>query len=155
MLLLIIGSPVYRKPYEYYLLTWGGFYNEEYQIKHKEISGHHHFESDTDREKYVKKLRRIEKKLGARHLAINRHEGYTCREETVLHRVIEYSGIQFYSKCSMGVGYDYSTAAYHMEWKWYPGFNDYPLGESFNYNNVKIISEWITGHFLQEFKDRE
>ena len=153
MLILIGKVPIYRKPYEYYLLTWGGFYNEEHQIEHKFESGDHYFMSEKSRDGYLASLRTIEEDLNARHLASGTHEGFTCHERTVLHRVIEYAGIKFYSRYDIGVGYDYSSAAYHMEWKWYPGFNDYPLGEDFDYTDVEIISEWITGAFVQHFKD--
>ena len=41
-----------------------------------------------------------------------------------------------------------------MENNWYPGFNDYPLGENFDYNEnkVTVIQEWITGSFLVKEK---
>ena len=41
---------------------------------------------------------------------------------------------------------------YIIEEKWYPGFNDYPLGEDFDYNSdgFEVIQEWITGGFNVE-----
>ena len=76
-------------------------------------------------------------------------EGYCCRTRTVLHRVIEWDGKRYYTQLDMGVNYPMDVAQYHLEWKWYPGFNDYPLGEDFDYDNnpVQIIQEWITGAF--------
>jgi hypothetical protein len=41
----------------------------------------------------------------------------------------------------------FDVAKYTLKWKWTCGFNDYPLGEDFDYDNnhPKIIQEWITG----------
>ncbi len=51
--------------------------------------------------------------------------------------------------CTFPPCYPYSTVEYHIENKWYPGFNDYPLGEDFDYekNKVEIIKEWVVGAF--------
>ena len=37
-----------------------------------------------------------------------------------------------------------------MENKWYVGFNDYPMGGDFDYDNeeFEVIQEWISGAFL-------
>lgn len=56
-------------------------------------------------------------------------------------------GKRYYSTYEFGAGYEFSVAKYHMTYKWYPGFNDYPLGEEHDYNAnpVIIVGEWITG----------
>lgn len=133
--------------YEYHLFTWGGFYNEEYLKIHLKPQGDFWFDTFEERQKFIDELKAIEEKLNARHLAMKLSEGYCCRERTVIHRVIEWKGKKYYSKLDMGINYPFTAAKYHLEWKWFPGFNDYPLGEEFDYerNQVKIIQEWITG----------
>lgn len=140
--------------YEYHLLTWGGFYNEEHQKIHKQISGDFWFNSNEDREKYIDELKEIEAKLGAKYLVVLCTEGYNCRVRTKIHRVCEYKGKQYYSEYDMGINYGIDESAYHLEYKWYPGFNDYPLGEQFDYSNpeFKIISQWVSGAFNIEIK---
>lgn len=58
-------------------------------------------------------------------------------------------GDRRYSTRDMGVNYPYPAAEYFIQSKWYPGFNDYPFGEDYDYSdgNFKIISQWITGAF--------
>lgn len=135
--------------YEYHLKTWGGFYNDEYKRVHKLEPGDYWFDTNKEREDYINTLKQIEKDLNARVLMIVKTEGYNCRVSTVLHRVIRYKLKDYYSQYEMGINYPFSTAAYHMEWQWYPGFNHYPLGENFDYENEKfeIVQEWITGAF--------
>jgi len=138
--------------YEYCLETWGGFYNPEHQLKHAEKEGRHYFESEEERKAYLTKLRGIEKELNAKQLVTNRFEGYNVRVETVLHRVIKYDGREIHTECKLSPNTTYSQALYHLKYKWYPGFNDCPLGEDFDYENAQfsIIQEWITGAFDRE-----
>ena len=133
--------------YQYHMHTWGGFYNDEYKSKHKHEPGDYFFNTDTERQAHIKELKRIETMLNAKHLMITQTEGYACNIRTVLHRVVEWKGKRYYSSYDMGINYPISAAKYHMEWKWYPGFNDYPLGEDFDYdtNQVTVIQQWITG----------
>lgn len=139
--------------YLYYLYTWGGFYNDQYKNIHKQNEGLRIFDSLEDRETYLDQLKQIEKDLNTRHLAYSVSEGYSAGEPIILHRVVEYKKKRYYSKYQVDVIWDgeYSTADYHMECKWYPGFNDYTVeeitGEEVNYKNVKIIEEWISGNF--------
>lgn len=141
-------------PYLYYLYTWGGFYNKEFQDIHGYIGGGRNFNTAKEREEYLDTLKQVEIKLNARHLAFRTCEGFNTLVPTILHRVVEYKGNQYYSNNDMGIGYPYGAAEYHMQWKWYPGFNDYPLGEDFDYDKEKftIIQEWITGSFSQTSK---
>lgn len=138
-----------KQKYEYHLLTWGGFYNEEYVKIHKQKEGDFWFDTAEERYEYLKKLKDIEKELGAEHLVYTSSEGYCCRVRTVLHRVVEYDGKRYYSSYDLGVNYPFETAKYHLQYKWYCGFNDYPLGEDFDYekNEPKVIQEWITGAY--------
>ena len=133
--------------YEYLLHTWGGFYNKYYQEKHGEVPGYHYFDSKEERDEYLENLKKIEIELSAFHLATILCEGYNTREVTTLHRVIKYEGKEYYSKYELSPNYPYDAAKYHLENKWYPGFNDYPLGEDFDYENVETVQEWITGAF--------
>ncbi len=139
--------------YEYHLYTWGGFYNEKYYKIHQKPRGNFWFKTKEERQSFIDELKQIEKELNAFHLCMNLTEGYCCRIHTVLHRVIEWNGITYYSSYDMGVNYPIESAKYHLEYKWCVGFNDYPLGEDFDYENnkIKVIQEWITGA-LQEFE---
>jgi hypothetical protein len=133
--------------YQYYLNTWGGFYNDEYKLVHGKDEGSYWFDTAEQRESYISELRDIVEKLNARSLAISISEGYHTAIHTKLHRVIEWDGKRYYSECDMGIGCDFGPAQYHIEYKWRPGFNDYPLGTEFDYDKVKVIEEWITGAF--------
>jgi len=135
--------------YEYHLLTWGGFYNEEYLKIHNIQSGDYYFDTSEERQAFINRLYSFESQLGTNGLVMTLTEGYCCRTRTVIHRVIEWDGKTYYTQCDMGVNYHMDAAQYHLEYKWYPGFNDYPLGEDFDYDNnpVQIIREWITGAF--------
>lgn len=142
--------------YEYHLKTWGGFYNEEYAKIHKKAPGDFWFNTFEERSKYVQELQHIEETLHAKHLAVTMSEGYNCRTETVLHRVILYKDVPYYSTCNLGVNYSFDAANYFLTYKWVPGFNDYPLGETFDYDaaydagEIAIHQEWITGAFSKE-----
>lgn len=133
--------------YEYHLRTWGGFYNEQYLNIHQKSEGDFWFDTNEERQQYVNELKTLKKELNANSLMLVFTEGYCCRIETILHRVVEWKGKRYYSFYNMGINYPISVAKYHLEYKWYCGFNDYPLGEDFDYktNELKIIQEWITG----------
>ena len=133
--------------YQYHVLTWGGFYNVEYIKIHKMEAGDYFFYTKEDRDAFINLRVTIEKKLRTGVLVIQKTEGYCCDTRTVLHRVIEFEGAQYYTKHDMGINYPFSSAKYHLSNKWYPGYNDYPLGEDFDYNEVTIVKEWITGAF--------
>ena len=142
--------------YQYHVKTWGGFYNDEYKNIHKKECGDFIFDSKKERDSFVTELKEIEEQLDARFLVTDFTEGFCCNIRTVLHRVIEYKGKQYYSYCDLGINYPFHVAKYHMKWKWYPGFNDYPLEEDFDYDTeeVLIIKEWITGAW-QELEEIE
>lgn len=138
--------------YQYHVQCWGGFYNDEYQKIHGYNPGNFIFDTKEERQKYIDTLKKIEVELNARMLALNLTEGYCCNIDTVLHRIVEYQGKEYYSQRNLGINYSYRSAQYMIEWKWYPGFNDYPLGEDFDYENDKdwkLVSEWISGSFTQ------
>jgi len=137
--------------YEYHILIWGGFFNKEYKDIHKIESGDYYFDSEKKRYNFLLKLKKISIKLNAKMLMHSFTEGYNCRTDTILHRIIRYDGREYYSWYNMGKNYPYDAAMYHLEWKWNPGFNDYPLGDDFDYEKhmfkTEIIQEWITGAF--------
>lgn len=133
--------------YEYRLLTWGGFYNN-WESTHGYKEGTYWFDTKEERDKYIAKLHKAELDYpNEKHLMVDLSEGFNCRIKTKLHRVIKYKGKEYYSEYTLWENYPYEAARYHLEWKWTPGFNDYPLGEDFDYNKVQIVQEWITGAF--------
>lgn len=135
--------------YEYHVLVWGGFFNDEYKKIHEKEPGNYWFNTRRERDRFIKNLKAIKTKLNTGPLAVSESEGYNCRIITKLHRVIRFKNKDYYSEYEMGINYPYDAAMYHMKWKWYPGFNDYPLGEEFDYeaNKIEVIQEWVTGAF--------
>lgn len=135
--------------YEYMLDTWGGFYNENHKAVHGKDSGYHYFDTSEERDKYIEELRKIEKKLNAKSLMISLEEGFHTRIKVVAHRLTEYNGKTHHTTYEFPPCYPYEVAVYHLENKWYLGFNDYPLGEDFDYSDPKVfvVSEWIEGAF--------
>lgn len=133
--------------YQYHVLTWGGFYNDEHKVFHGLNDGDFVFDTEKQREDFIKQRKKISRKLNAHRVVFSPSEGFTCDVRTVLHRVVTINGEQHYSAYDMGVNYPFNAAMYHMENKWYPGFNDYPLGEDFDYDSadIKVLQEWITG----------
>lgn len=131
--------------YQYHVLTWGGFYNERYKEIHGLEGGNYFFDTEEERTEFIKNRRKVADLLSANYLMISTSEGFCCDIETIIHRVIEVDGVQYYSQRSMGVNYPFSAAKYFLENRWYPGFNDYPVGEDYDYSDVKIVKEWVTG----------
>tara|TARA_R110000850_G_scaffold89835_1_gene191962 strand:- start:5 stop:427 length:423 start_codon:yes stop_codon:yes gene_type:complete len=133
--------------YQYHVRTWGGFYNKEYKDLHGLEDGDFFFDTAHERQVFIDHRRDIEQKLGANVLMIKETESYHCNIKTVCHRVVEIEGVSHYSSRSMGVNYSFDSAKYFMDNKWYTGFNDYPLGDDFDYDTVEIkyLKEWITG----------
>jgi len=138
--------------YEYLLHTWGGFYNKQFKHIHKQESGYHYFDTKEAREEYLNQLKIFEKDLDARVLMSVLTEGYNTRVMTTLHRVIKVEGKEYYSKCEISPNFPFEVAKYHLENKWQPGLNDYPLGEEFDYSegSYELIQEWITVAFDAE-----
>ena len=131
--------------YQYHVLTWGGFYNKEYKDIHGFEEGDYVFESEKEREDFIKNRELVADKLNARYLMISCSEGYCCNIRTTLHRIVRHKGVDYYTTRDMGINYPFKVAKSFLENKWYPGFNDYPLGEDFDYSKVSVIKEWITG----------
>jgi len=135
--------------YEYYVHVWGGFFNDHNKIIHGVDNGPYWFDEESDRQLFLDKLFKLKDQLIKQYnrldliIATKKEEGYHTRDFPKLHRVCRYKGKEYYS--------EYSTLEYHMEWKWYPGLNDYvieeELNESIDYDDVEIISEWISGSF--------
>jgi len=140
--------------YQYHVQTWGGFYNKEYKDIHGLEDGDFIFDTNKERDNFMKERRLIEEELDARYLVFSCTEGYCCDIRTVLHRVIRYKGATYYSNYDIGINYPFDDAKFFMQYKWCAGFNDYPLGEDFDYSKVKVVKEWITGAH-QEIKYNE
>lgn len=137
--------------YLYYLLTWGGFYNEEHKKIHGHEPGDAYFSTYEERDRYIRELMKISDKLNAKELMIATSEGYYFGM-TTLHRISKYKDRIVHTMKEMEINYSLISAEYHLDNKWYPGFNDYPFGEDFNYddNDFKVLQEWITGAILDE-----
>jgi hypothetical protein len=134
--------------YQYHCKTWGGFYNDEYKNIHGLSGGDFVFDSKQERQSFIDFRQAVSAELKANYLMIDNSEGFECCTRVTLHRVVEHQGISYYSTRDMGINYPFVSAKRFMENNWYPGFNDYPLGEDFEeYDSVKIVSEWITGAF--------
>ena len=135
--------------YEYLLHTWGGFYNENNKIIHKKEAGYFWFYSKEERSEYINELKSFKEQLDEfAGLMLEVDEGYHLRTMVTLHRVIKYKDVEYYSNRDMYYGCSYKSAIYKLENSWYPGFNDYPLGEDFvYYDDVETVQEWITGAF--------
>ena len=137
--------------FEYYLKIWGGFFNDNWKAIHKREEGEFWFDTRDERDQFVRELRVIELTLGKEYrgaLAMTTSEGLFSRVPVKCHRVCEYMGKQYYSEYTLSPNTLFSEASYWIEHKWYPGFNDYPLGEEFkHYGNVTILVEWVTGAF--------
>ena len=133
--------------YQYCVKTWGGFYNDEYFAIHGLKKGEYVFDTAEERQVFIYHRRVIEKQLNADALVIDCTEGYCCEIDTVCHRIVEIDGKQYYSTRNVGRNYPFSAAKALMEYHWYTGSNDYPLGMAFDYGKAKIkmIKEWITG----------
>lgn len=142
-----------KPKYQYHVKTWGGFYNEEYRAIHGLEEGDFLFNTEEERTDFVNQRRALERDLAAKSLVVVKTEGYHCNVCTMCHRICEYQGVEYYSSDDLGVNYSRSAAEYWMEWKWYPGFNDYPLGRDFEHydsKHFKVKAEWITGAFHNE-----
>lgn len=138
--------------YRYSVFTWGGFYNKEYEHDHKE--GLHIFDTKEERDSYLIMLKGVAQAMNANYLMSVEDEGFNVQEPVVLHRVIELNGKYYYSKSVThvweSINQRFATACYYIDNKWYPGFNDYPAGDDADYENARVIQEWITGAFKPE-----
>lgn len=135
--------------YQYHVLTWGGFYNDEYKKIHGLSSGDFLFDTKEEREVFINQRKELEAYLDARYCVFYKTEGYFCNVRTVLHRITKFKGKEYYTYKDLGINYPFDVAKYTLENKWYLGFNDYPLGDDFNYDTHKIETvEWITGAIL-------
>lgn len=133
--------------YKYALYTWSGFYNDEY--KHNYVEGLYLFDTEEERQNYIRELRSVEKDMKVFHLMLELFEGYNCDKPTVLHRVSEFNGKRVHTKDESYILRTYSSAEYYMQYRWYAGHNDYPFGEDFDYeqDGFRVVQEWIEGSF--------
>lgn len=139
--------------YEYCLYTWGGFYNEEYWCKHQQSPGAHYFKTAEDRDRYENSLRSIESEMSAYSLMTVKWEGRDARFPITCHRTIRVNGFEITTHYDVAPIRTLEGAVYILEHKWYPGVNDEPFGEDFDYSTVKIVNEWVTGPFDTWYAD--
>jgi hypothetical protein len=134
--------------YQYGVNLWGGFFNDEHYEIHKKESGNFVFDSKEDRETFISDLKAIEKRLNAKVLMTSEYEGYLCHEPIILHRISKFDGVEVHTTRELFRCEPYSSCEYMLEYKWYLGFNDYPFGEEFDYENNEVESvSWIEGRF--------
>lgn len=104
--------------YQFSVVTWGGFYNEEYKRIHGYEEGKKVFDSKQEREEYINKLQLTETELSAHHLAMTFDEGFTVNTSVTLHRVIKLKDKFYYSKNEVNVWSNFegnfATASYQM-----------------------------------------
>jgi hypothetical protein len=130
--------------YEYAVETWGGFYNPEHKEKHGLEPGTYYFDSKEKRDEFMKERRIIEHNLKANYLMFSVAEGKNLRMRYWLFRETTSGSQTVKTRRSMCVDTTKEQAEYHLEYKWYPGFNDYPFGEYFDYDNgIDNINEWV------------
>jgi hypothetical protein len=140
--------------YQYGLTTWGGFYQPEY--RHYFVSGDFFFNTKLERDAYIEVVLEAARRLG-KIAAFDTFEGCNV-QKTVLNRLSEWEGERVHTHRSMFYRQSLGSCLYHLAHKWYPGFNDYPFGEDFDYekNKITIIDEWIEGSFsTNELPDYE
>ena len=134
--------------YQYGVKVWGGFFNDEHRANHGKEEGEYTFDSETARDLFVGELKLIERNIGRLCLVIHKYEGYLCNEKITLHRISKHKDVEVCTTETMFPCTKYDDAVYHLENKWYLGFNDYPFGESFDYENEKVeVCEWVEGRF--------
>ena len=140
----IFGEPTDVKN-EFMVQTWGGFYNDNHKKKHGYEPGYKWFDHRWQRDEYIQMLKDTSDRLNAKELAVSTEDGYHTRVETVLHRLCSYNNQIYKSEYSMGYGYPLDSAKYHMEYKWYPGCNDYTcIDDEKDIGEVKTLLEYIT-----------
>lgn len=135
--------------YEYLLKTWGGFYQLP---KNPFKPGDYYFDSEEERRKYIEKLELKNTELEYSGMVLYKEEGYNVRHFPTLHRISSHKGELKHTTWEHFQNITAHTAEYSIENKWYPGHNDYPFGEDFDYDSpdFKIEEEWIEGKFIIE-----
>lgn len=142
-----------KPKYEYFLHTWGGFFNKGNKGVHGYKGGTQYFDDQHTRDLILQNMQKACKELDTRDaiLCFKVDEGYHVRKIPVCHRVVEYKGERFYSTRKWHWPESIDVLQYSMEYKWYPGFNDEVVeeetGEEVDYSQVTVIQEWITGAF--------
>ncbi len=138
--------------YKYTLHTWGGFYNDDV-VGHDFKEGGYSFNTKVERDTRVDILQKKAKELN-QIVCINKDEGYTTDQHTTLHRISSYKGKEVYTTCVIdSIYYPMDSALFYIGNSWYPGHNDYPFGDDFDYTNFEenpdfiVKAEWITGAF--------
>lgn len=101
--------------YEYLLHTWGGFYNDEHKVIHQKEAGYFFFDTNEEREKYIKELQDISEIMDAQVLMIDRKEGIGVRYKTVAHLILKYKGEKFELEYDFGYAYPSDAALFMFE----------------------------------------
>lgn len=138
--------------FEYYCSLWGGFFNDNNKKIHGFKEGAYYFDTIKERNDFIIELESFIPQLDSlATLARDLAEGFNVRKRAAAYRIIKYKGKFHYSEYKWSfANASASVIMYHMENKWYPGFNDYPLGENFDYSKVEIIEEGIKGYLIND-----
>lgn len=138
--------------YKYLLQTWGALYFLNEAREEGLESGYHLFNTSKERQAYIDKLEDFAIRHNNPKVMLITKEGYACEKFVTLHRVIKFEGKEYHTTSVLGSDFSYAAAVYYLKHKWTPGFNDYPLGEDFDYDErrgeIEIVQEWITGAFI-------
>jgi len=106
-----------KEPYEYFLYTYGGFYNSEFQKKHGFIKGTHWFESEEDRQAYIHKLNKLTISTLNYNLFMTKDEGRHTRYRTILTVVMEHGEALYEYKHA----YEYFFDSERLKNTWFKG----------------------------------
>ena len=99
-----------NEKYEFLLHTSGGFYNQEHIAKHSQTEGFYFFDSRTEMDGYLFKLRQIEKELSANMLVSKRYEGRHVRYKTIANMKMKYAGKVYAYKHDFGYAFPIQSA---------------------------------------------
>lgn len=136
--------------YQYLVYAWGQIFNEQFDDVNPYESKRYLFDTEEEASVFASEIKKIAKQNKAT-VIVKEQQGYFVHIQPTCHRIVEYKGNRYYSEYKWNWLETPDVLEYSMTYKWYPGFNDYTVeqetGEDVNYDEVEIISEWITGAF--------
>lgn len=104
-----------KEKYEYLIHTWGGFYNEEYVIKHGKEEGYFFFDTMDKLQEYLNELKQIENEIGASRLMYTIAEGRHVRYKTIAKMKMKYNGKEYDYEEDFGYAYPVESAHFMFE----------------------------------------
>ena len=136
--------------YKYRLITWGGFFNEEYKKLHHLSEGQYIFDTKQERDDFEALLKAYEKKYPkARVLMIEKEEGYHVDESPAIHFILKNTktGLLRHVIEEITFCFKFDDLPYYGEWKC-------PI-ECFLEDDEVIEASYLTGKidFTAQTKD--